>query len=76
MLTSSTLLFFRSKDGSRLITGDWAYTTRVWDIGSSSVVVNLNGHAGTISLQRVMYACDAAQRRSALPAPLRLPPNG
>jgi len=41
-----------SKDGSRLITGDWAYTTRVWDIGSSSVVVNLNGHAGKITAAR------------------------
>jgi len=47
-----------SPDGSKLLSGDWGYLTRVWDLNTGKKVAHLQGHEGKITAAR--YRPDSA----------------
>ena len=46
-----------SADGSRVVSGSWDKTVRVWDVASGEVVKQLDGHSGAVGKECMMRVC-------------------
>src|SRR5207237_1009781 len=38
-----------SPDGTRIVTGSWDQTAKVWDVRTGTALLELKGHAGSLS---------------------------